>query len=494
MTDWGTPGGAMSPMWGDIRLHVWAALGHGRPLRWGVDPDDRLTAGHVWGGTMPGPVTGDSLWIDLSCDVLDLTITSGATRADGVVATAEAGTVELTVADPAQRLDPLNPDSPWRARLQPGVPVLIFTESLQDAGVGSFILRHTLFVGTVESIREPWTPHPSARRARITAVDATAALVALERPELPAAIGAGDSVDARLARILDYHSAPMFLVAGDSDVTLAGTTLDGTAWAQIGDAVDAEVGYVHVTPAVRNPLDALYFNDLVALRFVPRSAWTDRTDPTVTVGSDEVVAATVSAVDQNIRNVVNAKRDGGADVTVRSQSSVDRFGQHSYSATDLQVGDDSQVAQWAEFVLAAFAYPSATLDDVTILPAVTPDLWRKVLGVDLVTEPVEVIWHPPGSATTFDVVARVVGVTHAISHARWSVTWTLAASAPLGIPLRWGVDPDDRLSAGHTFALAPSSTVTYLITETGDLLADENGFILSADPAPVATPLSEALA
>lgn len=472
--------GATAPAWGgNVTLHVWMALAAGKPFTWGPHPNDRWSTGNAWVGTVTGPDAGsgavDRLWIDVTCDTLELTISTGATRADGVFAEAEAGTAEITIADPARRLDPMNPDGPWRKRLNPGVPVLVWVEVTTDATV----TRRPLFVGTVESFREPWTPHPAQRRCTVTAVDATAALVALERPELAAPVGAGDTTDARLARVLAYHSAPVTLDAPPSTVTLGGTTMDDSAWSEINAAITAEAGFAHVA-ATGDPLTADAVTDLATLRFVPRETWTAATPVSVTVACPEVIDATVSALDDQVRNVVTANRPDGPHITVRSQTSIDRFGAHTYTTSDLGVSDDEEVGRWVEVVLATFAYPRATLTDVTLRPAANPELWAAILDVDLVADRVRVLWSPPDTATTYDVVARVVGVQHTIDRHVWELQWTLGIAQPLGSVLTWGPDPQDQWSAGNAWGLAPSSTTVFLTTETGRLLGDENGNLLVA--------------
>lgn len=480
MTDWGTPGGATAPSWGgNVKVHVWMALATGTPLHWGPHPADRWTAGNVYASAIagPDPATGGvyRLWVDLTCDTLDLTVALGATRADGVVARAEAGTVEIVLADPTRRLDPMNADGPWHTRLNPGVPVLVWAETLD----GSTVTRHTLFSGAAESFREPWTPHPGARRATIVAVDSTTTLVDLQRPELETPLGAGDTVDQRLARVLAYHSAPVTLQAQPSTVTMAATTMDGSAWAQINEAADAEIGFAYVA-AVGDPLAAETVTDLAVLRFITRDAWTSNEPVDFTVACPEVIAATVNALEATVRNDVTAHRPDGPDIHLRSQSSVDRFGVHNYTASDLPVSDDEEVGRWAEFILAAQAWPRATLGDVTMRPAATPALWPRLLDLDL-ADRVGIQWTPPGTSSIYDVTASVVGMRHAINRHRWEVTWTtLGTSQPLGTSLHWGPDADDRWSTGLTWALSPSSATVYLATEIGDLLADEDGNYLVA--------------
>lgn len=462
----GTDGGATSPNWGLIKLHAWVALGSGRTWTLGPHPQSRFDSGNVLGryphGATPNPEPDPStssvarLWHDVSCDVIDATVQTGATQSAGVFARAEAGTCTLTLADPDRLYDPLNPHSPWhyqgRSRLVPGTPILVWAEMLQ---YGTFIVRNTLFVGTVDSWRCPWTPHASERKTVLQCTDATSALVARQRPEV-APVGAGDTVDQRLARILDYHDGPALLTDLESTVTLQATTMAGNAWQQLNEAVDAEAGFVYVTPYYADPLDALTTEALVGVRFLARQIWADPTGPTVSVACPILIDATVGALDLQIRNRVTAGRKDGTPVTVRSDQSIQRYGEHGYSRTDLQLETDTEAGQWAAYVLSMFAFPRATLTDVTMRPALEVDAWPRILGVDLVSERVAVQWTPPGSTDSYDTVARVVGRTLSINFERFEVKWVLAAGETAGHTWTLGPHDNDRFDAGNVLGYTPA--------------------------------------
>ena len=81
----------------------------------------------------------DRLWVDLTCDVLDVDISGGASQGQSIFSKFDAATCQVTFLDPEGKYDPLNPVPPWqyqgRTRLLPGVPVEVFAEVIDDPEV-----------------------------------------------------------------------------------------------------------------------------------------------------------------------------------------------------------------------------------------------------------------------------------------------------------------------------------------------------------------------
>jgi hypothetical protein len=457
----GTPGGASSPHWGpNIRLYVWVALAAGWPFTLGRHSNDRLDSGNVLSrATNPTPPaaatlaasTGRSLWYDLSCDVVDLSVRLGATETDGVLARAEAGTATIVLRDPDRVYDPLNPASPWTyqggSRLVPGVPVVVFVEVLDAGGV---IHQFTRFTGTADSWLEPWTPNRAKRQCRLVASDAVKDLVALDRGEQPA-VGAGDTVDQRIARICTYYGWNGPRVLDASTVTLQATTLAQSAWELIQRATDDEIGYTF--------LDAGG-----TLRFYNRARWQASPPPAIAVGCtptpitpapyDVVVAAEAGPLDLHIRNAVYATRVGGTQQIARAQASIDRYRERGYKRTDLGVASDPQAADWANYVVGLQAWPITQLQSATLRPALDPTSWLPVLSVNYMTDRARVLWTPPDDpTTTYDTTARVLGVADRVTYRRWELTWQLTQAQILSRTWHLGAHRFDRLDDGNVLAL-----------------------------------------
>lgn len=462
---WPSPtlGGAQAPAWGDhIRFWVRAALASGNKFHMGPHTYDRLDAGNVMSGYTPA-LTGDGravtpvdrLWVDLTCDVLDVTITSGASggRSVGIVTKVDAATLEVTLADPDGVYDPVNPVPPWtfagHSRLMPGVPVEAFCEVVRPDGTWT---RYPLFTGTADSWGEDWTPHPGERRAKLVATDATKTWVNLDRPEQPPA-GAGDTTDQRVGRLVEFYdwNGTTTPAVDAPAVTLQATTFAQPGWELLNRTLDDELGIVYFTPDGK-------------LRWVNRSAWFQRTPPVVVLGCaqatvptarDILIDAEPSNLDLELVNIANIARTGGENQTARSDSSVERYGEYDYKRTDLGVETDVQAAEWAAVLVQLYSYPQVTLRSVTMLPAIDPaswTAWAAVLAVVWATDIVRVVWAPPDRpAAVVDLATRVVGARHQITRRRWEVTWMLiAAQAGIlsGGVFHIGPDPADRLDAG----------------------------------------------
>lgn len=452
----GTAGGAASPAWGDhVRLYLLAELEAGTQWTLGKHADDRLDAGNVLGGSALTRAGGvDRLWHDLSCDVIDIEISGGASAADGIFTKAEAATCVVTLADPGGIYDPLNPIPPFafggRSRLTPGVPVRAFAEVVDPADAS--ITSHDLFTGTADSWSEDWTPRPRQRQAKMLASDETKRWARYDRPEQPA-VGAGDTTAQRVQRLVDFYAWPGVVEpAPASTVTLAATTLAQSGWELLNRTLDDEIGFVH-------------FSRSGHLRWTNRAAWFAVDDPAISLGCDPamhdiLIDATPGTSDVQVRNRIAAARSGGTERVAQSNASIERFGAYEYSRDDLGLDTDPQVGDWVSTVLTMYAFPLLGLEDVTMLPGIAADswnVWRDVLDVILVTEIVRVLWAPPDRPdAVVDHLSRVIGFAHRITRAQWEVQWFLLAADLLGLSgAIWTLGPNvnDRLDAANVLGL-----------------------------------------
>lgn len=466
-----TPGGARSLRWGGyVKLWVRAALLAGNTFHMGAHTYDRLDAGNVLGAAptvgaldSAAPFTVEQrLWYDLSCDVMDLEIAGGSSSAQGIFSRPDAATCVVTLADPTGQYDPLSPSGAFayggRSRLVPGVPVQVFAEVVNgDTGA---VTTHVLFTGTAESWGEDWTPRPSSRRARLTAVDVTKQWVRWNRPEQTAQ-GAGDTIAQRIARLVAFYGWTGTVEGpATSTATLAATTLAQSAWELLNRTLDDELGYVYFTPDGK-------------LRWVNRDAWTTTSAPVIVLGCeslenadrptihDVLVDASPGNLDYQLRNLIYAARTGGTTQTALSQSSRDRYGDYEYKRTDLGLNDDAQVAAWAAQVLTLYAYPQVQLEDVTFHAAISPrswEVWNVALPIRYVSDVVRIVWAPPDRPEdVVDGLTRVVGQSHRITRAHWETKWQLVAAKPLtyaGVTFHMGAHAQDRLNAGNVLAFA----------------------------------------
>jgi len=447
----GTPGGAYSPHWGEnIRLYVWCAIYAGTIMKWGSVSGtiDTLDNGNVFGPviTVGPPVPAGQLWVDVTCDVLELETNIGTSEHDVVVKTsAESPSCSFTLRDPTRKYDPTNPDSPYqfggRTRLGPGTGIKVFAETLTGA---STITRFSLHTGTVDSWGEDWTPHPTERQAKVVASGAQKQLVRLSRPA-SAVVGVGEFVDTRLNRILSFVGSTITKRFDVSYVREAGTTLDGNAWDLLTACAADEIGY-------------LAFDADNILQFFARDTLKLRPTIKATVGCpgglDVLTDATTTSMDTNMVNSVTGSRPSGPVQFAKSQTSIDQYGEYGLRRTDLGVfgngTDETDVTNWVNYMLSLAAFPRPRLEDVTLVPAFLPTSWPTLLGIKL-ADGVKVVWTPPGTTSAYDIRARVFGIAHTISFGSWEMKWSVAYADIYSRIFHWGPDVLDRLNAGNVY-------------------------------------------
>lgn len=467
----GTAGGAASPSWSlFLRLYVYAGIQSGTTFHWGPSSSSRLDAGNVYAkatSRAAPPALPGRLWVDLSCDVVDVDTHLGGTRPDGAIASSQAATAQLTLFDPDRIYDPLNPGSPFqyggRSRLMPGTPILIWAEHLTQTGSSLLtedsgrllteagdrlvtedasiaVSTYPIHKGTVDSWAEPWEQKPQDRRATVVSSDAVKDLVALDYGEQPP-VGAGDTVPARITRVLTHYGWTGTTRLDSSTNTLQATTLATSAWELIGRASEDEAGFTYIDASG-------------VLQFHNRDTWTTEPLPALTLGCpeghDAMTAADVLAANLNIRNAVYAARTGGTQQVVRAEGSIDLFGLHSYKRTDLDLQSDALVASWAAFLVSLQGYPRARLETVTAFPAFTEALWPDLLGLKLVDDRVRILWTPPDDTPPVDTSGRAIGLDHKITRTSWETDIHLALADLFGV-FHWGFHTNDKLTAGYAY-------------------------------------------
>lgn len=402
----------------------------------------------------PAPIAG-RLWIDISCDVLEVDTHMGATEADGVIAKAEAGTVRLTIADPDGTYDPLSPTSPFRyrgrSRLAPGTPILIWAEWMPP-GVGPGATgKVNLFAGAVDTWAEDWTPHRNQRRAVVTGSDFTSRLVALNREEQPPQ-GAGETSLQRFTRIMDFFDIPPENYGPTGHFGTSheqATTLAQSAWELLSRLQDDEIGLIWV-----DTYNRVNFQGQTIWAEVDALATKWGCGPGVTA-HDCILSATVGGYSYNLRNAVYGARTGGSMQVAKNQTSINRYKEYSYKRTDLGLSDDSEVANWARTVLNYSSTPEVKMSDFTINPKAAPDCWNDIgTMIHNLLSPVEVYWTPPDRPeTTYEVTGRVVGIDHAVTRDRWNTRLILGQSSLAQNIWHMGPHPLDKLDDGNVIGL-----------------------------------------
>ena len=348
---------------GDVDLLV--ELGVGRQADAGVW-DAAAWDGAVWGASDTD--TGD--WVDVSCDVLDVDLTAGASQPDGVVTAVDSTTGVVRLA--GERWNPWQ--SAYRGALGPAVPVRVSWSPVDPDNPDASPSWRPVYTGESDA----W---PYDRRRAVVAVpvvDATAALGANTLPTEPnPGVGGHETITARMTRILDAARWPADLrdIPDDRSVTTIPTVLGDDAWSMMQTAADTDLGVVWVNRG-----------GLVAYRPVAHlGQWAP--DP-VGIGLTDVAGdGNVCVLDYTrtdpvvVRNDVTIAHDKPPDtdppanpappdppqVRLTDDASIERYRPRTYKRTDLIHDDDTWSAILAEVILEGAAFPSqhpqsATLD------------------------------------------------------------------------------------------------------------------------------------
>jgi hypothetical protein len=373
----------------------------------------------VWG--QPDTALGD--WVDITCYTLDgLTVSAGASGADGVVTRWEAATVALSVVGAV--FDPRS--GPWAGLLGPGTPLRV---RWRPASSPDWL---TAFGGFVDD--DGFTYDPKTRRATIAGTDGTRVLNAFDGLEQPAA-GQGETAAQRVERILDLAGWPVQLRDVEAGgVAMQSTTLAGNAWSMLLAVADSDLGL-------------LWVNRAGQLAYRPQGKVKPREAVAVVIGchvEDDggqlVVVEPVQLAGQQptiTRNVVSISRqssdtDEAATVTVRDERSISRYLTHTYARTDLQHLDDAWSSRIAGAVLVTSAWPStapesAELDTRADLAA-GPLLLGLEPSMSVYVDDGSTRWlvEPVGWSTEI-WRNRVAGVVHLADVSTWvNVGWDTA--------------------------------------------------------------------
>jgi hypothetical protein len=334
----------------------------------------------------PGPdyPLGDDLgytWTNISDYVLDdgFAFQRGSTRAQGPWWRYESGSASFAVDNLDGRFDPLNLSGPYVSggvtNLRPGLPVRI--SAVVDTGT------EIMWMGVVDSIALPYDS-ATWSTARFTCVDAVERLQAADLPELTTAVGAGDTVAARIDRILDRMGWPA--AARDLDTitanTLQATTMAQSSWAQILLSADSDAGYVWIDRTgnvVWRTRSALTSTASVQFSSVAEST---------ALGFDEI---SISRDVQQVYNSISLARAGGTALLVEDVDQQALIGQvRGYSRSDLVCENDAQLGDVATWVLSSFAALQTRVEGITVRPPADTDLlsaasWLTLLRLDIGT-------------------------------------------------------------------------------------------------------------
>lgn len=363
------------------------------------------------GSAIIGP-TPDG-WVDVACDLEQMEIHRGATESS-LLAPAQPGTCELILDNVAGKYNPgvslgnvLNLGTTVRVMAR-NTDIIPFFEANTSEDPNDYMYRW--FTGQVDQWDlSGWASGKPT--ATFTCVDDMALLAQYQgAPTSP--FGAGQTTEGRINYILSetgwatrdagasggIHTTVAWFGSGDNP-THQDTTQDDTAWSLIEKAAQGASRLVFVNGDGRvtsAPLSPASYDDWT------QQAWG------CGEGTDlPIVDGTFAQNKDSLINAIDAQREGGALVTIVNQSSVDQYGAHRASVTDLTLEDDNDVTGFAAFVIAAESEPTWRIDSVRVLPLSWPSSEGGAFVVDR-DEYVSEVYDSTTQVAAWDVVSSEI--------------------------------------------------------------------------------------
>lgn len=366
---------------------------------------------------------------DIGCDVISLHTGIGR---DEPLARFRPGSATVTVDDPDGNLSPWSTagNTDAYAAVRPGIGLFIEARYIPTD------TRYPVFTGTVTAITETF-PGITGHTVTFVAVDALGELGAFDGIE-QTPVGANELAGARIERIVRMVGLDVQRILDSGSIPLQATTLAQNALNEAGLVCDTELGALWVRGD-----GVLRFLDRLGLQNDPHY-----TEPQYVFGESEpelCYADIALATDADaVRNVVSISNAGGTAVTHTDPTSISLYGQRTYQRMDLIHVDGAQSALIADRYLAFFGDASRRIDELVLLPSVTPAVIVAALTL-------EVLWRIQvrRRAVGFQVVAdlQVQSIEHEITATEWKTTLKTFSAASVHAPGRWDIDRWDTATA-----------------------------------------------
>jgi len=340
-------------------------------------------------------------------------VNRGASRFDGVYGRAEAGTMSIDVANEDRRFDPTNLGGPYVvagvSQVKAGRAVRLRVTHLATG------ITYDVFRGFVDEpvlrYRKNWA------QTTFRSTDGTG-VVSDYDGVAGGIVGTGEDSGARINRVLDNIGWPTEernVAVGKT--TLQGTDLSANAWSEICLASDTEIGEVYFDVDGK-----IVFRNRHGILTDTRSAVSQATfgDAGAELGFTNIVLA---ADLQQTKNLIRLSRVGGVQQIVSDATSRTEYRTRTWGRSDLLNQTDTEVADYAAYVLSILKDYEVRIDRITIDPLGDPtNLWPQVLGRKL-GDRVTVKFTPPGGGARISRDVFIRGITHDMGTSTWETTF-----------------------------------------------------------------------
>lgn len=365
----------------------------------------------VWSGLIP-------TWIDVTSRAIAVTTNRGRDRFDQRFRTGQV------VADLDNQDGVFNPDTDAALgdlRLRPGRWIRVQGRVAN----GTFV---PLFTGQIDTMADRYSPVAASIVGRFQGLDFFAPWQIDDPPALESPVGAGESTDDRVNRVLDAAGWPDETFWRDIQTgvhTMQSTTLAQSRLEELQIAAEAEGGAFFVAA---NGVPTFKARD-----------WLD-TDPRsvnvqIEIGAvpDEVqiLAARTDWSLQRVYGDVRMARKGGTEQRVTDPTSLSLYGDRTFQRFDLECETDLQVQAIADRFLNSHRFDRLRLESIDVVPTTAEA--AQALLVTEVGDLVEVTVRTlPGAGTppleagwSYTLRAWVQRIVHAIDAEDWIVSLTL---------------------------------------------------------------------
>lgn len=449
MSTWGESGG----LWGsDAYGSTFADVAPGGDFDAGdIDFDgdvDFDASGYAAAGSFPlvtvwiapGYLMTDTSkeWVDITSVVLQdpgITISNGRSSESESDSTAE---LTLTLRDLDRTYDPLNTLGPYVGKLVPWMPIRVvatyanITYALFVGGVRAFPQEyavHDKFV-TIPLIAHGWLGW-LANKTYTPANpwildDPTAGMLdgnrMISSADLP--VYGRQTSGARIAALADLAGVPAEYLDADGGLSDVGVT----------DATGLGL-FEHLGKVVKTELGRLFEANDGALTYADRHSTEAETTTAFfsDAGGWSVPYSFLSIDPADARTWINLATRGSktlGDATALDQVSIDRFGQHDDTDSDLLYADRGDMVAQSGHLVGRYAYPTARITSIEVKPRRSPEyLFPVVCGVGL-TDRFLISRQPLGTGASFTAEGIVDRITHTIMARDWVTTYELHAPDP----------------------------------------------------------------
>jgi len=297
-------------------------------------------------------------------------------------------------------------------------------------GVDTPTGRHVLFRGYVDETVPVYQPY-GTDVVQCSCIDALGEAGRAALDPLSAPVGAGETVDVRIGRILDARQWPLnYRDLMPTSVRLLGADLGGAVVDQLGQAADSGGGAV--------------FGDLagrVAYRGRDWQTFIPGTPPDATVGNlggADICPSTweLSFRRRDVTTVARMGRSNDEHITVIDEAGRRVAGFEPFTRSDLLTADDAVLTTLARRVLETRAVATMPRIDAVTLDAATDPGDGRVVELMATVRPetptrIRCRLRARDGRQVFDVEMLVTGVRHTITdRGRWWCRLTLDPAAP----------------------------------------------------------------